>query len=837
MDEHLATARTKLLAIDEAARARPPARALPREVRDAFRALHTIKGLSAMVGVESVVTAGPPDGDRAARRRPQRRPVRRELATALLLEGVRVVERSIESVGRGSRTGDPPPQPLLDALDALESAEAAASSPPVARLDLEGDDRRQARPLRDASSSRRRCRATRSPLRVEFVPSADRAGRGVTITHVREKLGAFTEVVKIVPLSGAAGGAGGLRFVILLVAPPGVEARIAEVVEGEAAAVLPLAAPEPSPPSLELSAFSAEREDEEELTQPYRRNLLRVDVFRIDDAMEKLAALIVTRSRLAREVSSLAGRGVEVTELAAMVGENARQLRDLRAALLGLRMVPVGEVLDRLPLVVQGLRRTTGKRARLELEGTTEELDKSIAERLLPALLHLVRNAVDHGLEPPAERLLAGKREEGTIRIVCANRNNRQLEIVVSDDGRGIDRSLVARRARQARPEQGDTSRQISDRDLLELLCEPGLSTSREVTTTSGRGMGMDIVRRTVNELGGELSLVTTVGQGSRFTLTVPLTLTIVDAFSFLCAGERFVVPVGAIEEIFELDPTLLERPAALPGARGSSAARGAVLLQRRGETVVLLDLARSLGLVSERTRTAAFVIRRAGDAVAFAVERVVGQQEAVVRPLRDPLVQAAGRSPGTTDLGDGRATMVIDLGALATVASHRHQRGTSRMSNLVTGRATGTAGAELVAGSNEPLLHVVFRLGETDYALAGERGRADGGLRRGERRARCAVRSSPGWCSCAARSYRSSTFASASVWPPVDTPGRRVVVGEVGERRVALLVDSAREVARSAPLAAQATAQAARGRGARLRPLGEPRSKVGSCWCWISPR
>jgi two-component system chemotaxis sensor kinase CheA len=317
-------------------------------------------------------------------------------------------------------------------------------------------------------------------------------------------------------------------------------------------------------------------------------------------------------------------------------------------------MVPVGEVLDRLPLVVQGLRRSSGKRVRLELQGTHEELDKSIAERLFPALLHLVRNAVDHGLESPAARAAAGKSEEGYVRIACSTRNNRQLEIEVSDDGRGIERSEVARRAR------APGGRSISDRDLLDLLCQPGLSTKGEVTTTSGRGMGMDIVRRVVAELGGELSLGTTAGKGTRFTLRVPLTLTIVDAFVFGCAGQRFVVPVGTIEEIFELEPSVLaHEPAA-------GAYKAAVLMQRRGEAMMLLDLARALSLDGEQPRTAAFVIRRDGEAVAFAVERVVGQQEAVVRPLLDPLVQAPGIA-GTTDLGDGRATLVLDLASLAS--------------------------------------------------------------------------------------------------------------------------------------------------------------------------
>ncbi|MCA1663047.1 MAG: chemotaxis protein CheW, partial [Myxococcales bacterium] len=208
--------------------------------------------------------------------------------------------------------------------------------------------------------------------------------------------------------------------------------------------------------------------------------------------------------------------------------------------------------------------------------------------------------------------------EEGTISIACFERTNSQLELTISDDGRGIDRDQLARRAKKARPE--------SDAELLELLCVPGLSTRDEATTTSGRGMGMDIVRRTVEQLGGTLTLQSRPGTGTRFVIHVPLTISIVDAFTFDCAEERFVVPVAMIEEILELDPDKLVRGPTRSDTR---------IFERRGEAIAVVPLATIFGLGQKRADARkALVVRRNGAATAFAVDRVVAQQEVVVRPL-----------------------------------------------------------------------------------------------------------------------------------------------------------------------------------------------------------
>jgi two-component system chemotaxis sensor kinase CheA len=276
--------------------------------------------------------------------------------------------------------------------------------------------------------------------------------------------------------------------------------------------------------------------------------------------------------------------------------------------------------------------------------------------------VHLVRNAVDHGIEPVEDRERRGKRREGTIRIECSARSNTRLELSIHDDGRGVDAAEAARRAEVPTPQ--------SNAALLELLCTPGLSTRDEATTTSGRGLGMDIVRHiVVGQLGGELTMQTAAGRGTTFTILIPLTVAILDGFVVECSGERFVVPVSIVEEILEIDPARLVAP---PRSTSGKASSLVGMTQRRGEALPVYSLEGVLGLSpASAPKRRALVIRHGGEPVAFLLDRVGGQQEAVVRPLLDPLVRVTGVS-AATDLGDGRPTLVLDLIALASHGNRR---------------------------------------------------------------------------------------------------------------------------------------------------------------------
>jgi two-component system chemotaxis sensor kinase CheA len=638
-DDLLGIANAALLAIETASKT---GKGSPRSVREAYRALHTIKGLSSMVAVESIVALAH-QMESLLRRADQGAQLSVE-AVDVLLQGVRAIAQRVRALREGKPVPPAPPA-LVQKLEAMDSGPAGSTASPDAQIDLEPELLAKLAAI-DRDQLTLGIAAGKSALRAEFTPTPARAAAGITITSVREQLKRAAEIVKVLPRSVPAteGAPAGLSFVLLLLSEKSIE-QLQMAAPQSDLQVRPLAATRPKPEPIDFDA------DDGELS--LGNGLVRVEVSRLDDTMEKLSVLIVTRFRLARAVADLAGRGVDVRQLSQIMAENARQLRDLRAAVLQVRMVRVSDVLDRVPLLVRGLRRNTGKLVRLEMDLGNVEVDKAVADRLFPAVVHLVRNAVDHALETPQERKALGKPEEGFLRILCGSRGGNQLELSIEDDGRGVDREKVAKRAGQPVPQTGEA--------LLDLLCMPGLSTKDEASTTSGRGMGMDIVRGVaVGQLGGELTLSTRAGHGSTFTLRVPLTITIVDAFTFECAGLRFVTPVSAVEEIVEIDPLKLIRS---PG-RGAQA----TMMHRRGQALQVLQLSSIFRLPETAPGTRALVVRRGGEATGIAVHRMLGQQEVVVRPVDDALTRVNGVT-GATDLGDGKPTLVLDLVAVAAAA------------------------------------------------------------------------------------------------------------------------------------------------------------------------
>jgi two-component system chemotaxis sensor kinase CheA len=653
-EELLSSANRNLLAADEALRRGESA---PRAVRELFRSLHTLKGLSAMVGAEPIVDLTHEmetllrKADGAGGRLPPN-------AVDVLLRGVRAVEERVAALARREPLPPAPPR-LVEELASLHVE--AGTRAPVNRLSLEPELVAKLSSAEQEQLAQGVARGLRA-VRVDFVPSPARSEQGLNITSVRARVGALGELVKVLPraVAPSAGAPGGVTFVLLLLTSR-PDTEVAEAAAASPSDIQLVAAPavaEPAPEELTLEAPV----DGGDLQ---KRNVVRVDVSRLDEALERLSMLVVTRSRLQRAVSELARDTPAARSLTGIVAEVSRQLRDLRAAIMRARMVPVGELLERAPLIVRGLTRNSSKLVRLTVDVGHAELDKAVAERIFPVVVHLLRNAVDHAIEPASERKAAGKPEEGNIRLRCAEQSDGRLQLIVEDDGRGIDRHKVAERAQSPVPE--------TDAELLELITRPGLSTSESVTRTSGRGMGMDIVKRiTVNDLGGELTVRTTPGAGTTFTLRVPVSVTIVEAFSLACGDQTFVVPVSSVEDLAEVSQTAIVA-APRPGAHGIEVR----LLRHRGATLPLYSLAETLGAgASAPERPKAIVVRAGAEAFAFQVDRMLGQQEVVIRPIEDPLVSVPGVS-GTTDLGDGRPTLVLDLVGLVRQLQSRAQEAT----------------------------------------------------------------------------------------------------------------------------------------------------------------
>lgn len=650
-EEHVSLANERLLALEAAQRRGTHD---PKALREVYRALHTIKGLSAMVGVEPIVDIS--HRIEAFLRGFDRSGLAPPLAsTDILLKGVQAIAQRIAALARGEEAA-PPPVGLLAELEALDAEEAALAERGAHELDLEPELLEKLAPF-EIEELVRSIAAGKRALLVDFSPSPARSAEGFTINSVRERLAVFAEIVRVLPRSVPVSdeSPGGLSFALIL-STEAPDEQVAAAVGVNHDRLRPIGTPKL--PARGVAPTFDEQADEAP-SAGVRQGIVRVDVNRLDQAMEGLATLIVTRFRLSRAVADLAARGVNTRDLSEVVADNARQLRDLRAAIVRVRMVPVSELLDRVPLLVRGLQRATKRLVRVEIDAGNAEFDKSVSERLFPVIVHLVRNAVDHAIETPDERTRRSKPQEGLLRITCRAHSSARLELTVSDDGRGIDRQAVARKAGRPVPE--------TDAALLELLCMPGVSTRDVATTTSGRGMGMEIVKRiVVDELGGELALDTQLGAGTTFALRVPLTISIVDAFSFECAGQRFVVPVSTVDEI-----VALERSDTVQVPADRSGGPELDIILRRGQPVPVVQLASVFRLDGARATGAqkGIVVRRSGAPLAFAVDRMLGQQEVVIRPLNDVLVRAPGVS-GATDLGDGKPTLVLDLVALGSALS-----------------------------------------------------------------------------------------------------------------------------------------------------------------------
>jgi two-component system chemotaxis sensor kinase CheA len=337
-----------------------------------------------------------------------------------------------------------------------------------------------------------------------------------------------------------------------------------------------------------------------------------------------------------------------------------RKVQELQAGVLDVRMVPLRQVFDKLARVVRRLRLDLHKEVRLELAGADTELDKLIVEQLVDPLMHLVRNAFDHAIEPAEERARAGKPEHGTIRIEASQRGH-DVAISVRDDGRGIDPEAVRARAVERGLLAPDAT--LSRKECFDLLFLPGFSTRHQVTATSGRGVGLDVVRANVAALGGLVHVDSTRGAGSSVMLVLPITLAIIQALLVGVGTQRFAIPLGGVRETLLVGPAEVQRSA------------GRELLELRGEALPVLRLAEEFALGAvDRAQKQYAVVLGIGDArVALLVDRLVGQQDAVIKPVQGPVRSVRGVA-GATELGDQSAVLVLDVSALVEDATRRRE-------------------------------------------------------------------------------------------------------------------------------------------------------------------
>jgi two-component system chemotaxis sensor kinase CheA len=390
---------------------------------------------------------------------------------------------------------------------------------------------------------------------------------------------------------------------------------------------------------------------------------VRVDIRKLDELMNLVGELVIQRGAIGAIAEQLLGEP-RVARLARDLAKAHkaldRKLQELQAGVLEVRMVPMRQVFEKLSRVVRRLRREAGKDVRLEIHGGDTELDKLIVEELADPLMHLVRNAFDHALESVGERVTAGKPVEGTIRLEAYQRGN-HVVIEVSDDGRGIDPEAV--RARAIARGLVDSEALLTPKQMLDLILLPGFSTRDEITETSGRGVGMDVVRENVTALGGLVHVESRHGRGTTISLTLPITLAIIQALVVGVGDQRFAIPLTSVLETLLIDPAEILR------------SEGRELLNLRGEPLPLRRLHAEFGLPApaEATRQAVVVVGLGDVRAGLLVERLEGQQDAVLKPIQGPVRTVRGIA-GATELGDRGTVLVIDVAALIEDTGRRRE-------------------------------------------------------------------------------------------------------------------------------------------------------------------
>ena len=384
---------------------------------------------------------------------------------------------------------------------------------------------------------------------------------------------------------------------------------------------------------------------------------LRVDAERIDAVLNLVGELIIGKSMLHQSVGEFDKRFPKDPlrgKFADAMAFQARVLQDLQKSVMKIRMVPVEQLFRRFPRMLRDLAKEEGKEVALLVSGQDTDLDKSILDMLAEPMTHLVRNAIDHGLETPAERTAAGKPPQGTVRLNAYHQGN-QVVIEVSDDGRGIDRRKVVARAIEAGLISQEEAARLSESEAINLIFQAGLSTASEVTQISGRGVGMDVVRSVLERLKGSVQIETRLGQGTTFLLKVPLTLAIIKALLFQAAERLYAVPLASVLEI------------ARAGDGDFHKVDNHEVWQLRDQILTLVRLGRLAGRKAARSRSKKLfvVVIAMGDRrFGLIVDQLVGEEELVIKALDDHLV-ATDLVSGASILGDGRVVLILNIPAV----------------------------------------------------------------------------------------------------------------------------------------------------------------------------
>ncbi|WP_434480497.1 chemotaxis protein CheW [Gemmatimonas sp.] len=636
--EHLAELDAALLALEEALRHAADVDATSGHVTTLFRAMHTIKGMAGSMGYTTIEKLSHAVESRCEPLRSGDEPVSAGLLV-LLFESTDRLRGAIDDIARGVET---PPAVIGSLLVRLRRPVAAAESAlpysaPRASADVVVAS---ADPFPDVANVRH----------VDVRLVSDCPLKGVRATIVVARLAKHGEVRATHPeqarwqddqFDGV--------FRITLVSDAVEETLVqAAMAAGDVARV-----------QVRTPAFASQlvRQAAAAAPAPDATRTVRIDARRLDTLLDLVGELVITRDRLLRALEAQEHPDRDVQRAAR---DAARLVSAMQDEVLQSRLMPVGQLFDRFPRLVRDVTRELGKDVSFVMEGREIELDRSLLDAIGDPLLHLLRNALDHGLEEAAAREAAGKSPRGEL-ILRAARDRAAVIIQVQDDGRGIHRETVLKRAK----EQGlvaDDVAELSDDTLLQVIAHPGFSTARRVTNLSGRGVGVDVVNTRVRALGGQLELESIEGVGTVVTLRLPVTLAITRALLVEVCGSTFAIPTTHVEEALEYHESLTVHHTTGPAVTIRDEVVSLVALGER------FRLLRSSTNASTRAHTAGSggeqhlaIVEAGGRRVALLVDALVAQQDIVVKPL-DVVRGAAPWFSGATVLGDGSPALIIDV-------------------------------------------------------------------------------------------------------------------------------------------------------------------------------
>ncbi|UCH30216.1 MAG: chemotaxis protein CheA [Myxococcales bacterium] len=633
----------------------------PALINEIFRSVHTLKGIAGMFGYKHVGAVAHALEDLLDDLRLGRAVLGPELLD-VLFDSVERFQQLLVLEDPQSPAEDASVQSFITAIRSIGMAPEAEVGDPLDKYSI---DPAVLSVLTEYEEHRLRA-CIREGLRLYRLRAAfDLTAIDDSIESLRDDVQDDAEIITYLP-SMEGGNEDTIELVVLLASgipelelKQQFEARYGIIEAIEERTHLPTLPPQRT--SIPAAATSMRAQPEDEPSQASARSVadsVRVDIRKLDHLMNVVGELALLRSAVNRIVDRLQDDSVHrqpMMDLDRIGRSFERQLSELRTGILDVRMVPLGQVFNKLARIVRQAAREHDKQVRLVVTGADTEVDKLIVEELTDPLMHLIRNAIDHGIEPAHDRELADKRPEGTLALNAYHKGS-NVVIEVEDDGGGMDAHGLRDTAVARGLLAADAGHELSRQEMLNLVFLPGLTTSSQITDMSGRGVGMDVVKTNILGMGGMIAIASEQDIGTKITITLPITLAIIRALIVTVASRTFALPITAVREAIPYVPSEVRT------------IQGREVLTLRGETLAICDLARLFGFRESSQREGRFVVvgSMGNRELGFVVDGLIGQEDVIIKSLGKSLSSVRGFS-GATDLGDQKVALVLDAPALFT--------------------------------------------------------------------------------------------------------------------------------------------------------------------------